>query len=176
MVPALSSRRWEHLDHLASSSKKLMLEHFGPPHIFFPAVTHLVLLDALESIAIDLAALPGLTHLCVSPGRGNALLLPGIVAKCAQLRVLVSMDFESESDGKPRAAAFLPDVYDDPRLVLMTMSTLEYVVDWNIGVSGGPDFWTRAEIFIAKRRRGEIKPGATIHIIRLLSLIIEFTK
>ncbi|KAJ7256087.1 hypothetical protein C8J57DRAFT_1517809 [Mycena rebaudengoi] len=49
---------------------------------------------------------------------------------------------------------------DDPRFVLMWLSNDEYAEDWKVGVEGGRDFWVRAELFIAKRKRGEIQPAS----------------
>jgi hypothetical protein len=44
----------------------------------------------------------------------------------------------------------------DPRFVLMCLTNEDYVADWKVGVDGGKDFWVRAELFLAKRKRGEV--------------------
>jgi hypothetical protein len=49
----------------------------------------------------------------------------------------------------------------------MCLPNEHYVEDWKVGVEGGEDFWVRAELFIAKRKRGEIQPGLEYN--RLLS-------
>ncbi|KAJ7256066.1 hypothetical protein C8J57DRAFT_1517788 [Mycena rebaudengoi] len=49
---------------------------------------------------------------------------------------------------------------DDPRFVLMWLSNDEYAEDWKVGVEGGEYFWVRAELFVAKRKRGEIQPAS----------------
>ncbi|KAJ7213780.1 hypothetical protein C8J57DRAFT_288477 [Mycena rebaudengoi] len=36
----------------------------------------------------------------------------------------------------------------------------EYAKDWKVGVEGGRDFWVRAELFVAKRKHGEIQPAS----------------
>ncbi|KAJ7213763.1 hypothetical protein C8J57DRAFT_1517713 [Mycena rebaudengoi] len=42
----------------------------------------------------------------------------------------------------------------------MCLPNEHYVEDWKVGVEGGEDFWVRAELFIAKRKRGEIQPAS----------------
>jgi hypothetical protein len=37
------------------------------------------------------------------------------------------------------------------------MVVLDYKKDWETGARGGDDFWTRAEAFVARKRKGEIE-------------------
>jgi hypothetical protein len=48
------------------------------------------------------------------------------------------------------------------RVILPTYlptSASEVIADWTLGAKGGKDFWARTELFIDKRRLGEIEPG-----------------
>jgi hypothetical protein len=47
--------------------------------------------------------------------------------------------------------------FDDPRLVLL--GGAGYFTDWVVGTNGGADFWVRVELFVAKKRPGEVEPG-----------------
>ncbi|KAJ6534527.1 hypothetical protein DFH09DRAFT_1092117 [Mycena vulgaris] len=55
---------------------------------------------------------------------------------------------------------FVADDQDGETLVrdtcFVVMRCREYVKDWQMGAHTGPDYWTRAEDFIAKCRSGEI--------------------
>jgi hypothetical protein len=51
---------------------------------------------------------------------------------------------------------------DDVRYVCMVVSDEDYLEEWIIATRGGLDFWARADAFIAKKRRGEIKPSSPI--------------
>ncbi|KAJ7255764.1 hypothetical protein C8J57DRAFT_1518054 [Mycena rebaudengoi] len=55
-----------------------------------------------------------------------------------------------------------PYSIDDPRFVMIVV--MRYLEDWLVGANGGTDFWVRAELFVAKKRRGEIQPATRCRI------------
>ncbi|KAJ7131421.1 hypothetical protein C8R44DRAFT_978275 [Mycena epipterygia] len=123
-------------------------------HSMFTSVTHLDLFDIirntnLQSPWLNLALLPALTHLSSlefkDPFMGTELL-----SNCKKLEVLICMS----SYGY---AYDIPPSIDDVRFVCMVVTDDDYQEDWIIGTKGGMDFWARADAFVAKRRRGEIK-------------------
>lgn len=125
-------------------------------HSVFTSITHLDLFDPIDDSGSqwplsDFALLPALTHLSLfmfrKPAVGTELL-----SKCKKLEVLIRMAGDA-FDGD-----CLPSI-DDVRFVSMVLSNDEYEEDWILGTKGGMDFWARADAFVAKRRRGEIKPG-----------------
>ncbi|KAJ6598082.1 hypothetical protein DFH09DRAFT_1303898 [Mycena vulgaris] len=119
-------------------------------HPMFTCLTHLDLFDDLPYIPW-MNLLPVLTHLAVlrcKPSVWTELLCAG-----AKLSVLVCMQ-NSEFRPENRVS------YDDVRFVCMSVLDADYGSDWLTGVKGGMDFWARADLFVAKKRRGEIKPSS----------------
>ncbi|KAJ7239499.1 hypothetical protein C8J57DRAFT_1478395 [Mycena rebaudengoi] len=160
MLPALDNMR---VNRLAVSLASLFGNPSDPCQIgigrpLFQAVTHLEVWDTSElAVGAPFAQLPALTHLCVTQQRGCVIqqrgdlqLFLSILKKCEKLHVLI--------DGYWFQVEFKQVLVDDPRLVLMTHFLGEYVAEWEVGIKGGQDFWARAEKFIAKKKRGEIKP------------------
>ncbi|KAJ7621459.1 hypothetical protein FB45DRAFT_141427 [Roridomyces roridus] len=137
------------------------------PHGIFMSVTHLTVLDFdPREIGIrELAAFPALTHLCFRIVYDPEALHCAL-SQCAQLEVLITCKvFESTLEKTCRTLfEFKPGSYSycDPRFVLMPMTFDEIVKNWESGararVQGGWDFWKRAEAFVEKKRRGEVKP------------------
>ncbi|KAJ7255664.1 hypothetical protein C8J57DRAFT_598725 [Mycena rebaudengoi] len=164
MLPALDNMR---LDHLSVSLAILFGHSSNPGEInpdrpLFQALTHLCLWDDSRMIdGLPIAKLPALTHLCVN-GRQDSLFLLSTLRNCAQFRVLVHMYWTRVALGRAQQT---PDVVDDPRFVLMTLDVDGYLADWRAGAKGGQDFWARADRFIAKKKRGEIKPVSRCWIV-----------
>ncbi|KAJ7131440.1 hypothetical protein C8R44DRAFT_57621 [Mycena epipterygia] len=126
-------------------------------HSMFTSVTHLDLFDIihntnLQSPWLNLAILPALTHLSSlelqDPFMGTELL-----SNCKKLEVLICMRCDGHAYSNP------PSI-DDVRFVCMVVSDDDYEGDWIIGTKGGMDVWARADVFVAKRRRGEIRPDS----------------
>ncbi|KAJ7176849.1 hypothetical protein C8R46DRAFT_1346786 [Mycena filopes] len=93
-----------------------------------------------------LNSLPSLTHLLLSD---LFEMVAPILATCKSLQVLIDFDHSP-------AAPELDDAGGDDRFVYMKIrSGLD---EWLKGTRGEVDHWARAEMFIAKKRRGEIKP------------------
>ncbi|KAJ6598088.1 hypothetical protein DFH09DRAFT_1356446 [Mycena vulgaris] len=119
-------------------------------HPIFTCLTHLDLFDDLPQTPwINL--LPALTHFALlrcKPSEWTELL-----SSNAKLAVLICMQITE----------FLPKnriSNDDVRFVYMSVLDADYGPDWLTGVKSGMDFWARADLFVAKKRRGEIKPSS----------------
>ncbi|KAJ7131398.1 isoprenoid synthase domain-containing protein [Mycena epipterygia] len=127
-------------------------------HSMFTSVTHLDIFDHMGDSAFqqwswsDFGLLPALTHLSLFKFPSSAVGTE-LLSKCKTLEVLIRMD----STGNPYDN---PLSIEDVRFVCMVMEDDAYVGDWIIGTKGGMDFWARADAFVAKRRRGEIKPDS----------------
>ncbi|KAJ6598110.1 hypothetical protein DFH09DRAFT_1303926 [Mycena vulgaris] len=150
---AMQPRRLHvHLTHLFGN-----IAAIDPSHLMFAALTHLDLFD--DNIAAlpwhNLALLPALTHLALFQIRSTALAVR-VLAACTRLEVLIDMQ------STPPAAEHLLCV-DDVRFVYLVVADTDYASDWVVGTKGGLDFWARADAFLAKKRRGEIKPGLSFY-------------
>ncbi|KAJ7488995.1 hypothetical protein FB451DRAFT_1362021 [Mycena latifolia] len=124
------------------------------PHLAFTFLTHLVSFGHFKFQLSIFALFPALTHLSlrqISPSNATALL-----SSFPTIQVLVRMRYGyGYLDLEERVSL------DDARFLAMWIPSEEYVTtDWLAGTRGGEDFWVRAERFIAKKRRGEIKPSS----------------
>ncbi|KAJ7213754.1 hypothetical protein C8J57DRAFT_1096694 [Mycena rebaudengoi] len=155
MTPALEAmqlRRWSGvLFNLVEGSP------VDPARPLFRTLTHLDLWDADTEFLTELpfAQFPALTHLSVNHLDAEySPFFASTLHDCTRLCVLVNLWMSPfERDNETHHSV------DDPRFVFMWLSNDEYVEDWKVGVEGGKDFWVRAELFVAKRKRGEIQPG-----------------
>ncbi|KAF8205455.1 hypothetical protein K438DRAFT_1817870, partial [Mycena galopus ATCC 62051] len=137
---------------------------FGLPgidfgHSIFASLSHLDLFEApaSESWPTDICRLPRLTHLSFNlddTHRQNIgfTSFRTILTDCKSLEVLVLI-FSEESDQED----FDQHQYFSLDSRSVTMVVNEFLEDWERGATGGVDYWVRAEIFIEKRRSGEIK-------------------
>ncbi|KAJ7241585.1 hypothetical protein C8J57DRAFT_1368910 [Mycena rebaudengoi] len=137
------------LQHLAFI-KCSTLDAIDPSRPLYRTLTHLDMFAGTEGRPLDFqfAQLPALAHLGMHGDRS---------ASCPRLHVLVSKIWFWSSWNRMQAHQPI-DV--DLRFVMMfTQAGLHNSVqDWALGAQGGKDFWARAELFIDKRRRGEIIP------------------
>ncbi|KAJ7282382.1 hypothetical protein C8J57DRAFT_1463116 [Mycena rebaudengoi] len=151
------------VDHLSCYLLQLFGNAAGeidPRRPLFQALTHLDLWDGSDWVAkLPIAALPALTHLCVHGDHTSSFLL-SMLKKCDKLHILVHM-YWTQQDLRKRPEA-VPD-FVDQRLVLIVLD--KNIEDWAAGAKGGQDFWTRADKFVAKKRRGEIKPVSRCWIV-----------
>ncbi|KAJ7708296.1 hypothetical protein B0H17DRAFT_1191773 [Mycena rosella] len=152
-LPSLATtqprRLYVHLTNLFGGIPSLDLQH-----PMFGRLTHLELFD--DDIA-DLpwpafSALPALTHLALYQIRSELLVLE-VFSTCARLTVLVDMRSRPPTLAKRLAV-------DDKRFVSIVVGDEDYGRDWYVGARGGYDFWVRADAFVAKKQRGEIKPSS----------------
>ncbi|KAJ7256099.1 hypothetical protein C8J57DRAFT_1517822 [Mycena rebaudengoi] len=134
-----------------------------PPRPLFQTLTHLNLWDSNRQFLTELpfAQFSALTHLSVNNLNPQfSPFLTSTLRNCARLCVLVNMWLIPFEPGNETHHSV-----DDPRFVLMWLSNDEYTEDWKVGVEGGNDFWIRAELFIAKRKRAEIQPASRYWIV-----------
>jgi hypothetical protein len=125
-------------------------------HSIFARLTHLDVFgtQVRATWGSDLGRLPCLTHLSFNYFfESTPDLLRGILQNCKFLEVLVVL-FTNERDRNGSIDEYR-DFRDDPRTVIM--SGVYFLKDWEMGVTGGEDYWIVAEKFIQKRRSGEIK-------------------
>ncbi|KAJ6564384.1 hypothetical protein B0H19DRAFT_1140926 [Mycena capillaripes] len=155
LLPSLSAMRPCRLNLYL---KQLLGGNDTPPvsHPVFTSVTHLDLFDTWtlnDDLIVYLALFPVLTHLAVWHSETMSPDLPEVLARCTNLEALIDMyGFQPKPDRDPMRSI------DDARFVVMVLLDDAYEKDWVIGTRGGSDFWARAEMFIAKKRRGEIEP------------------
>jgi hypothetical protein len=122
----------------------------------FANLTHLDSFDTSSAIMMlppsQLGALPSLTHFAMH-GLPAGLLLAVLIG-CPRLEVVVNLY------GRPGdEVAFRGTSLADVRHVSMVVPDYEW--DWRSGVRGGSDFWSRADMFVAKKKRGEIEPSSS---------------
>ncbi|KAJ6558725.1 hypothetical protein B0H10DRAFT_2227459 [Mycena sp. CBHHK59/15] len=103
-----------------------------------------------------LGSLPALTHLCFSENI-SSFILSHVLSHCARLHVFVTIWITMwYAHGRQTAEAFSEALtITDSRVVLMVVA--DYNADWEVGTQGGDDFWARADEFVARKQRGEIK-------------------
>ncbi|KAJ7633926.1 hypothetical protein DFH06DRAFT_1303320 [Mycena polygramma] len=111
------------------------------------------LLPAVWQEWSHLASLPAISHLCLSP-RFHTDVLPRALIECPWISVVVAA-FWSAYEWVAAIEFTRSNTIRDPRFVVMVIPDSE--ADWKIGARGGADFWVRAEEFISRKRRGEIK-------------------
>ncbi|KAJ7241598.1 hypothetical protein C8J57DRAFT_1368927 [Mycena rebaudengoi] len=159
----------------AFEAMPLALQHFSfinsstlgaidPSRPLFRTLTHLDMSAEAEGQPLDfqIAQLPALTHLGMHGARPPPFFLD-LLRSFPRLHVLVSkMWFWSPWN----AAQPHQPIDPDPHFVMMfaEASINHFVQEWTLGAQGGKDFWARAELFIDKRRRGEIKPASRFWI------------
>ncbi|KAJ7444610.1 hypothetical protein B0H11DRAFT_2086074 [Mycena galericulata] len=124
------------------------LTHLGMPH---DNLSGAVGLDELQT---GLASLPCLTHLHLADAPRS--FLSGVLSNCQRLQVLISWYNEWFTESLPDRCRELS--IDDPRFILMATNTEDFPGDWKAGTQGGLDYWAMADLFVAKRRRGEVQP------------------
>ncbi|KAJ7616570.1 hypothetical protein FB45DRAFT_934491 [Roridomyces roridus] len=135
---------------------------FGPKtpidftHPIFSRLTHLEFFDygaGLKSEFVSgLASLPHLTHLAFNDRTFVASAL-AVLETCASLRVLIFLTVYRTRESVVDVAT-AQQLGRDGRFV--HMCCFRYIKDWHMGALTGNDYWARAEIFIAKRKAGEV--------------------
>ncbi|KAJ7150620.1 hypothetical protein C8R46DRAFT_1229551 [Mycena filopes] len=119
-------------------------------HAAFSALTHLDLFDNDGELLPQIPTLPALTHLCLDPDIPRRDVL-AVLAQCPRLQVLlVAWDTEDWEDYARECFSHTYDV----RYVIGQYR--RYWREWEEGARGGPDHWSRAGEFVARKRKGEI--------------------
>ncbi|KAF8181945.1 hypothetical protein K438DRAFT_1975886 [Mycena galopus ATCC 62051] len=121
-------------------------------HALFQHVTHLDFLDTyrVEEVLPDVRLVPVLTHLCVDTSVPWDSILR-VLEECPGLQLLLVQWYHQDQS---YASAKTPHAYDI-RFVIGTYSN--FWEDCESGVRGGPDLWTEADDFVARKRTGEIE-------------------
>ncbi|KAJ7132686.1 hypothetical protein C8R46DRAFT_655551 [Mycena filopes] len=124
-------------------------------HPLFASLTHLVSVDWVEetfrALAEQIPALLSLTHLAMFFNVSQNIILP-ILPNCPRLQVFLVL---YAHDLMYNAAKRLPR--QDPRFVIGVHG--DYWTQWEAGAKGLGDHWSRADDFLAQKRRGEIEDG-----------------
>ncbi|KAJ6598355.1 hypothetical protein DFH09DRAFT_1304149 [Mycena vulgaris] len=101
---------------------------------------------------IGFAAMPALTHLCLAGEIGDDI-LRRMLEECARFQILVNLWI-------PRHISRAHEIAVSPPLTgvrfFVGLFGL-YWDDWELGVRGGVDFWVAADVFVARKRRGDIE-------------------
>ncbi|KAK7062034.1 hypothetical protein R3P38DRAFT_684916 [Favolaschia claudopus] len=131
-----------------------LLRTLPPTHAFFSRLTHFAVFWGLYEmsegeICAALAALPQLSHLSFSHPHFIRI-CPTLLAMCNSLRVLVSLLWDVPLGRRGDELA------RDGRFVMMKLKGAAPIEDWYKGAECGEDYWSRAEVFIARRRAGQI--------------------
>ncbi|KAF8145046.1 hypothetical protein K438DRAFT_2028928 [Mycena galopus ATCC 62051] len=125
-------------------------------HRFFACLTHLEIFDGTwaminTDIWSNLTRLPCLTHLAFND-EDYLSIFRTLLPTWRSLQVLAILLTERMSLNEYE----LPELSRDWRVVVIECPA--YLDDWSEGALTGLDYWSRAEIFIAKRKSREINP------------------
>ncbi|KAJ7753158.1 hypothetical protein B0H16DRAFT_1544639 [Mycena metata] len=151
LVPALASLRPHRLYTYFDPQLFVEAPLYRP---MFTFVTHLALwhtgwIPDTSCWLSLLAVVPSLTHLLIHDAFEA---VPHILAASESLKVLIdcnNIPYTPELD----------DASSDDRFVFLKIRTIRtFVEDWVRGTRGEMDYWARADMFVAKKARGEIKP------------------
>ncbi|KAJ7744290.1 hypothetical protein DFH07DRAFT_943068 [Mycena maculata] len=154
LLPSLGAMKLRRLG-LYLEELFLGMDSINLAHPAFSFITHFEIFGGMENIFGSfpgfswslLALLPCLAHFALDE-LNNLAVTTELFANCKKFEVGVSMyPFESDFENDDLLSI------DDARF---------YSADWLLGTRGGRDFWARAVTFVAKKRRGEIKPGVRL--------------
>ncbi|KAK6967086.1 hypothetical protein R3P38DRAFT_3150432 [Favolaschia claudopus] len=133
-----------------------ILRTFLPSHSFFARISHLVINDPVIDTHIEqcLPLLSCLTHLAIYDTPPRTILR--ILTTCEGIVVFVDFRRYLEDDTAPTI---------DRRFVVMDRR--EILLDWQLGVYNGQDFWAIAENIIARRPPGDNEASEyRIHVVK----------
>jgi hypothetical protein len=101
--------------------------------------------------------MPALTHLCLNNNVPWDV-IQTVLVECKKLDILANI---WDSDFSDRARERAQDVcVDDVRFVVGLYT--DYLADWEAGARGRPNVWTKADDFVARKRRGEIEGDSSV--------------
>ncbi|KAF8178222.1 hypothetical protein K438DRAFT_1836520 [Mycena galopus ATCC 62051] len=123
-------------------------------HPLFTHLTHLEVNDWVTGVSWDewagLVRVPRLSHLSFPSYIDNET-CQAVLRHCKALEVLVVVCFA-------RTRVHISEREElglDARFVLLVVSDSHH--EWEMGARGGMDYWVRADVFVKKRRAGEVK-------------------
>jgi hypothetical protein len=128
-------------------------------HRMFAHITHLDIFDHMVDTqsSAQIPILPALTHLCLNNNVPWDV-IQTVLAECKKLDILANI---WDSDFSDRARERAQDVrVDDVRFVVGLYT--DYLADWEAGARGRPNVWTKADDFVARKRRGEIEGDSSV--------------
>lgn len=133
-------------------------------HPFFRTITHIDILESVNErkspyICPWLAALPALTHL----GLYNdvpADIWRRLLDQCSQLRILLNFWYEDSVSAHQTASS--PPVTD---MRYVVTACAYFVDDWEVWARGGTGIWAVADVFVARKRSGEIEGTSLLYSI-----------
>ncbi|KAJ7766720.1 hypothetical protein B0H16DRAFT_1882750 [Mycena metata] len=104
---------------------------------------------AISSTVLFLTEIPALTHLCLH--NWTLDVASGILRQCSRLQILLVLLGSSHSE---RMLDIISSATTDVRCVVVAVDSLN---EW---AGYKHDFWTGAEAFVARKRRGEVGVAA----------------
>ncbi|KAJ7052111.1 hypothetical protein C8F01DRAFT_634025 [Mycena amicta] len=140
-------RRLTHIDLFDSLDTRNGFAIIGILHSL-PFLTHLAIARGPQVVSHinAISSLPFLTHLGIYRPIGSintiCRWLEPTLKTCQSLRILAVLNYVDDRD--------VPESFRDPRFVLCSCES------WIDGLLDGPNFWTVAEDFVARKRRGEV--------------------
>ncbi|KAJ7303525.1 hypothetical protein DFH08DRAFT_55259, partial [Mycena albidolilacea] len=150
-----------------------ILRDMDPRQPMFTLLTHFYMFDFLlvsggpQLQASFVAQLPVLTHFAavfeISAGGDFSARARDILAACKSLRVFVFRTQRRIDMRRVLPMEALPST-DDVRFVYMDLPYPDVERGWIAQTRGGTDFWARADAFVVKKRRGEIRPASRCFI------------
>ncbi|KAK7058056.1 hypothetical protein R3P38DRAFT_2844164 [Favolaschia claudopus] len=120
------------------------------PRSMFLSVTHLELVGMTDGWA-NLALLPVLTHLSLSEIYSGR---PPTLDHCIHLQAVV-INFHDWAVARCFEERLL--LQPDPRMVVRMVREVFNFEEWEKWAWGEDNYWSRADAFLARKRRGEIK-------------------
>ncbi|KAJ6458042.1 hypothetical protein C8R47DRAFT_1203298 [Mycena vitilis] len=156
ILDSLHSMRPQKLDIATSLHNASIWGILTFKHPFFLSVTHLSLFyqprGSMQEQWCDwasLAALPALTHLSLSKNLARDILREAL-AECHNIVVVIAIIWGHYPHGRASAIEFAQGLtVSDLRIAVVLIP--HYSKDWEIGARGGPDYWVRAEAFVARK-------------------------
>jgi hypothetical protein len=164
ILPILANMR---VQRLSASLGDLFGHDFASAnlaHQLFAYVTHLDVFDHVDNktqFALTVRTLPSLTHLCVN-NHVTWQIIQALLDNCERLEILANLWMFGQAERARQRAENAP--FEDVRFVVGFYRN--YWDEWEAGARGAPDFWSVADDFVARKRRGEIE-GAIFCCISL---------
>ncbi|KAJ7100935.1 hypothetical protein B0H15DRAFT_1018204 [Mycena belliarum] len=129
-----------------------LLDDQGLAHPAFASITHIYIRDhpyETDDICTQTPSMPALTHLSLNHAR-SADVIRMLLAECAKLEVLIVHFVFAAAFAEWAQAGPI----DDERFVCMPHTHCS--MDWHTAVVGLPHPWSRAEDFVAAKRRKDV--------------------
>ncbi|KAJ7895251.1 hypothetical protein B0H14DRAFT_2558827 [Mycena olivaceomarginata] len=155
MLPALARMR---LQRMAGNLTRLFGGRVDVQHPIFASIAHLDVFDRIAEgetyISTQIPALPALTHLSFHNDVVPWTKMQRVLQECPRLDVLVNLWHSTKRRYAYEKTANIP--IHDVRIVLYLYN--DYWGEWEADAMGlWPSFWSVADEFVARKRKGLIK-------------------